>query len=154
MSGLHAITEEWRKALDRGEYVASILMDLSKAFDCLPLNLITEKLIAHGLSSNAVELISDFIQSEAMCKIGNFCSTFLDIIKGVPQCSILGPLIFNIFINDIFYFIDKAKVFNYADDNTLSYSHPDFSILIEVLENESRKLIDCFFSPQPYESQP
>ena len=56
--------------------------------------------------------------------------------------SILGPLIFNIFINDIFYLIDKAKLFNYADDNTLSYSHPDFSTLIEVRENESSKLIE------------
>ena len=145
-SVLLAITEEWRKALDRGEYVAAILMDLSKAFDCLPPNLITEKLIAYGLSSNAVELINDYLSNRKQCvKIGNFCSTFLDIIKGVPQGSILGPLIFNIFINDIFYFIDKAKLFNYADDNTLSYSHPDFSTLIEVLENESRKLIEWFF---------
>ena len=79
-SVLLAITEEWRKALDRGEYVAAILMDLSKAFDCLSPNLITEKLIAYGLSSNAVELVNNYLSNRKQCvKIGNFCSTFLDI---------------------------------------------------------------------------
>ena len=131
--------------MDRNEYVAAILMDLSKAFDCLPPDLITEKLRAYGLSNDAVELIHDYLSNRKQCvKIGEHCSSFQKITKGVPQGSILGPLIFNIFLNDTFYFIEKGKLFNYADDNTLSFSHPDFVTLLTVLEQESRVLIDWF----------
>ena len=145
-SVLLAITEEWRRALDRNEYIATILMDLSKAFDCLPSNMIKENLNAYGLSKDAVDRIDDYLSNRKQCvKIGEKCSSFLNIIKGVSQGSILGPLIFNIFINDIFYFIDKAKLFNYADDNTLSFSHSDFATLIEILVRESKVLIDAFF---------
>ena len=148
-SVLLAITEEWRRALDRNEYVATILMDLSKAFDCLSPSLIKDKLIAYGLSNDAVDLIDDYLSNRKQCvKIGEKCSSFLNIIKGVPQGSILGSLIFNIFINDIFYFVDKAKLFNYADDNTLSCSHSDFATLVEILVRESKVLIDCFFRNQ------
>ena len=62
-SVLLAITEEWRRALDRNEYVATILMDLSKAFDCLTSNLIKEKLNAYGLSKDAVDLIDDYLSN-------------------------------------------------------------------------------------------
>ena len=120
----------------------TILMDQSKAFECL--NLIKDKLNAYGLSKDAVEQIDDYLSNRKKC------SSFLNIIKGVPKGSILGPLIFNIFINDIFYFIDKAKLFNYADDNTMSLSHSDFATLVEILVRESKVLIDCccFFRKQ------
>ena len=65
-------------------------------------------------------------------------------IKGVPQGSILALLLFNIFLNDIFYFIKEGKLFNFADDNTLSFSHPVFATLIEILERESGNLVDWF----------
>ena len=146
-SVLLAITEEWRKALDRNEYVAAILMDLSKAFDCLPPNLIKAKLVAYGLSKDAVMLIECYLSGRKQF-FSEKCSSFLNIIKGVPQGSILGPLIFNIFLNDIFYFIDKAKLFNYADDNTLSFSHSDFATLVEILVRESKILIEWFFRNQ------
>ena len=60
-----------------------------------------------------------------MVKLGHSKNIFLKVIKGVPQGSILEPLLFNIFLIDIFYFVKKSNLYNYADDNTLSYSHPD-----------------------------
>ena len=64
--------------------------------------------------------------------------------KGVPQGSILGPLPFNVFINDIFYFITKSSLYNYADDNTLSFHSPDFQKVITTLQEESDILIKWF----------
>ena len=144
-SVLLSICEEWRSALDRGDHVAAILMDLSKAFDCLPHSLIRDKLTAYGLSKNAVNLINDYLSERKQCvQIGNHQSTFQNIIKGVPQGSILGPLLFDIFLNDIFYFIKEGKLFNYADENTLSFSHPVFATLIVILERESGNLVVWF----------
>ena len=56
----------------------------------------------------------------------------------------MEPLLFDIFINDIFYFIEHGKLYNYADDNTLSYADQDYNTLINVLEKEISILIECF----------
>ena len=117
-------------------------MELSKAFDRLPPNLIKDKLKAYGLSKDAVDLIDDYMSNRKQCvKIGEKCSSFLNIIKGVPPGSILGPLIFNTFTNDIF-----ISLFNYADDNTISFSHSDFATLVEIPIRESKVLPGLIYS--------
>ena len=139
------IVEDWRKSLDNNKFTAAILMDLSKAFDCLPHDLLLLKLKSYGLSENALSLLNSYLKNRKQCvKIGSICSPFLDIYKGVPQGSILGPVLFNIFVNDIFHFISKSDLYNYADDNTLSYSSSDLQDVKNTLEQESSILIKWF----------
>ena len=139
------LVEDWKKALDDNLYVGAILMDLSKAFDCLPHDLIIQKLKAYGLSNHACQLMNSYLSDRKQrVKLGNIVSQWKNIIKGVPQGSILGPLVFNIFINDIFFFLDKVKMYNYADDNTESYAHRKAEVMKSTLESETVITIDWF----------
>ena len=82
--------EDWRRALDSNEYVAAILMDLSRAFDSLPHDLLLGKLRACGLSDKACALIGSYLADRLQqVRLGAHCSEWSEIIKGVPQGSIL-----------------------------------------------------------------
>lgn len=117
-STLIRIVEDWKTALDSNKYVGAILMDLSKAFDCLPQDLLLLK--HYGVSQNVLELITSYISNRKQCvKVGKHVSSFQNIFKGVSQGSILGPIMFNIFVNDSFEFVENSNLNNYADDNTL-----------------------------------
>ena len=144
-STLLKIVEDWKLSLDNNKYTAAILMDLSKAFDCLPHDLLLLKMKHYGLSDDALSLVKSYLSDRRQCvKLGNKYSAFKEILKGVPQGSILGPVFFNIFINDIFDFIQKGDLYNYADDNTLSYSSKSPSELVKTLEEGSEILINWF----------
>ena len=139
------LPEDWRQALDKNLYIAAVLMDLSKAFDCLPRDILLDKLLAYGVSPHSVALLKSYLSKrKQQIKTNSVLSEWAAIHKGVPQGSILGPLLFNVFINDIFYFVKHSYLYNYADDNTLSFSSPDYDHLISVLEAESQVLIDWF----------
>ena len=122
------VIEDWKQVLDQNKYVAAILMDLLKAFDCLPHYLLLLKLKTYGLSENAAKLMASYLTNKKQCfKLGNFKSNFQSILKGVQQGSIFGPVLFNIFINDIFHFIKHCNLYNYADDNTVSHTDIDLN---------------------------
>ena len=98
------LLEDWKYALDNNEYVAAILMDLSKAFDCLSYNILLCKLSSYGLTENTTKLMGSYLSDrKQQIKLGNVVSSWAENKKGVPQGSILGPLLFN----DIFLFLQK-----------------------------------------------
>ena len=139
------LLEEWREKLDKNFIVGAVLMDLSKAFDCIPHDLIIAKLAAFGFKRETLRLIYSYLKGRKQCvKINNTYSDYNEIISRVPQGSILGPVFFNLSINDLFFFSEKASMHNFADDNTLSAWGETVSKLIDTLESESNIAIDWF----------
>ena len=139
--------EDWKDALDNGKIVGALFMDLSKAFDCMPHGLLVAKLSAYGVSLNSCMLIASYLTDRIQrVKISSARSSWASLEKGVPQGSILGPLLFNIFMNDLFWFIEKCKLYNYADDNSLSNTANDVQIVVRNLEIDTSISITWFHS--------
>ena len=79
-------------------------MDLTKAFDCIPHDLIIVKLAAYGLDNTASKLMFSYLKNRKQClRINNTYSNFENIISGVPQGLIVGPLLFNFSVNELFF---------------------------------------------------
>ena len=95
-----------KKSQDQKGYVGTILMDLSKASDCIPHDLPIAKLECYGIDKIGLSLILNYLsRRKQRTKIGSSFTSWYDIIRGAPQGSILRPLLFNIFMIFFFFFL-------------------------------------------------
>ena len=124
-----------KKNLDTKNAIAAILMDLSKDFGTINHSLILDKLEAYGFSMASLKLLPSYLCNRFQrTSVNASVSDWKEIKTRIPQGSILGPLLLNIFLNDIFYFINNDNLCNYADDNTLSSVGKKLNMVKETLK--------------------
>ena len=125
----YLMIDNWKQAVDNNKVFGAFFTDLTKAFDCICHDLIVAKLNAYGLYLPALKMIQDYLQNQKQrTKIGSSYSSWEDITSGVPPGSILGPLLFNILLCDLFHGCQNNYFANYADET------PPLTLLVTILQ--------------------
>ena len=128
-------------AMDNRESTAGVFLDLSKAFDTIDRHILPNKLHHYGIRGHSFNWVSSYLTNrKQLVQFTSACSQPEPIVSGIPQGSILGPLLFIIYINDLPNASNLLKTFIFADDTSLFYSHKDPNQLIHVMNCELSKI--------------
>ena len=123
--------------LDNKGYGLAILMDLSKAFGTISHDLLIAKLHVYGFSKESLKLIKSYLTNRwQRTKLNTGFSKWTEILLGVRQGSVLEPLLFNTYINDLFFLTESTNVYKYADDTTFYACDSVLHYLISRLEHD------------------
>ena len=127
-----ALIENWKKVLENKEFAGAVLMDLSKAFDTINHDLLIAKLHAFDFSSDTLKFLYSYLNNRLhRNKINQKFSSWKELSQGVPQGSALGLLLFNIYLNNLFFLFQSTNVCNFADDKTFYDYDMGLNSLIE-----------------------
>ena len=134
-TALTFLADKLRANMDEGLYTGMVLIDLQKAFDTVDYTILTTKLNAIGIDDSAGSWFKSYLTGRKVVKINRRLSTAGNITCGVPQGSNLGPLLFNIYVNDMITSVN-CDLFLYADDSTLLVSGKNPAIIQNTLSIE------------------
>ena len=133
-------------ALNKKKHSIAIFCDLKKAFDTCDHHILLSKLKKYGVEGMELDWFQSYLSNhKQFVSVGNRSSSLLEISLGVPQGSILGPLLFLLYINDL-PLSSKFLSLLFADDTTLLFTHDDLITLTEIVNTEFRKVCEIFRS--------
>jgi hypothetical protein len=134
---LNEIIDYWRESLNDKKVVASILLDLKKAFDTVDHLLVVNKLKYYNFDHQAIKMLDSYLANRSYSIfMGGIKSESIPLNIGVPQGSVMGPLLFIIYINDIFKLKTSSQLVLFADDTTISFASIDMSSLKTTMETD------------------
>ena len=137
--------DEISKAIDNDMYTVGIFMDLSKAFDTIDHGILLQKLYHYGFRGVSNEWFCNYLNNrKQFVQFNSAKSTTEGISCGVPQGSILGPLLFILYMNDICYTSKLLNTILFADDTTVFYSHKNLPVLCDIMNNELKEVCNWF----------
>ena len=132
------LVEDWKKATDNKDLVCILSTDMSKAFDSLSHPLILKKLEAFGFGENAMKLMTSFFDNRLnRVRIGR-------MLRGCPQGSLFGPLLWNLFQNDMAEQVENVDISMYVDDHQLYCMRKDFDVAKHILEEEGEQTAEWY----------
>ena len=144
-TALTSMLEKLKLSVDNKGFAGEVLMDLSKSFDTINHQLLLAKLHAYGFSKHALAIICSYLPNQKQrIKINNVFSSWKDLTLGMPQGSVLGHLLFNIYLNDLFFFLKDVGICKFADDTTSYISDESLENVLESLEKNSILAIRWF----------
>ena len=115
------------KEMEAGKIPANVYIDLSKAFDTLVFDVLLFKLKYYGVTGTALDLVKSYLTNRKQYVVFDSCqSEHVEICTGVPQGSIIGPLFFSVYINDLITVSKRLNFLMYADDTTIYFNLEDF----------------------------
>ena len=138
------ITDKIQRAIENKEYACAIFLDLKKAFDTVDHKILLKKMEYYGVRGIANQWFSSYlINRKQFVSVGNAISEQKPITCGVPQGSVLGPLLFLLYINDFSFSATNLDFHLFADDSNLFYSHKNLQSLEQNLNcNEQLSMVD------------
>ena len=134
-------------AMDNSKPAICIFVDLAKAFDTVSHQDLLNTLENIGIRGNALNLLESYLQGRKQCvKIGDSVSSTKNVLFGVPQGTVLGPLLFNLYVNDIFNIPISGQIISFADDTVLIYKDENWQRLKDKIQEDLPTLLDFFAS--------